>query len=270
MTSKSKTTTTPQPLQYPLVEPFSKTRYQAYTSRGIPFRVVNGRGQLCEVKAFDSGKGKDQVLVEYTYEYLGKKYVSSYYASQRNGSYPGTRDTDFKLFIYRGPWFEHNDLVVRTLPDTFGREIFFWRGLRPADKLFLAKCIISSPYADLHDSDFAQCILGCDVKDYKNYIFRLATDEDIADYRKELRHHRVAWEDDGRSYYYPHVGDHYYEIFFNHGVADFRELVLESEDARPEISRLIMRCDIQCSQKFREQRVRHRVDEINKALGLIE
>ena len=31
-----------------------------------------------------------------------------------------------------------------------------------------------------------------------------------------------------------------------------------------------MRCDIQCSQEVRERRVRHRVDEINKALGLIE
>ena len=73
-----------------------------------------------------------------------------------------------------------------------------------------------------------------------------------------------------RSYHYPHVGDHYYEIFFNHGVADFRECVLESEDTRPEISRLIMRCDLTVHLELREERVRKRVDGINKALGLKE
>lgn len=60
------------------------------------------------------------------------------------------------------------------------------------------------------------------------------------------------------------------EIFFNHGVADFRECVLESEDTRPEISRLIMKCDLDVHLELREKRVRKRVDEINKALGLKE
>lgn len=140
--------------------------------------------------------------------------------------------------------------------------------------MFLANWEVYSPYDDLHDSDFSQCTLGCDLRNTHpsgrtyNYHFRLATDKDIADYRNALRDHRITWEDNGRFYHYPHVGDHYYEIFFNHGVADFRECVLENEDSRPEISRLIMECDLTVHLELREKRVRQRVDEINKALGL--
>ena len=140
--------------------------------------------------------------------------------------------------------------------------------------MFLANWGVYSPYDDLHDSDFSQCTLGCKLEkthpsgEVRDYHFRLATDKDIADYRNALRDHRITWEDDGRFYHYPHVGDHYYEIFFNHGVADFRECILESEDTRPEISRLIMKCDLDVHLELREKRVRQRVDEINKALGL--
>ena len=140
--------------------------------------------------------------------------------------------------------------------------------------MFLANSGVYSPYDDLHDSSFSPYTLGCDLRDtpsndqIRNSHFRLATDKDIADYRNALRDHRITWEDSGRFYHYPHVGDHYYEIFFNHGVADFRECVLDSEDSRPETSRLIMKCDLTVHLELREKRVRQRVHEINKALGL--
>lgn len=256
-----------------IIERFSKKRYETYKAKGIPFHVVCSLGRLCEVKAFDCGDNHDQVFVESTYEYLGKNRTSGHYANQKNGC-TQYRNKDGKLFILRGPWFKNNDLVVLTKDGIAGRKIFFWQGIRPKDNMFLANWGAYSPYDDLHDSDFSQCTLGCDLRNTHpsgrtyNYHFRLATDKDIADYRNALRDHRITWEDNGRFYHYPHVGDHYYEIFFNHGVADFRECVLESEDTRPEISRLIMECDLTVHLKLREKRVRERVDKINIALGL--
>lgn len=35
-----------------IIERFSKKRYETYKAKGIPFHVVNGKGRLCEVKAF--------------------------------------------------------------------------------------------------------------------------------------------------------------------------------------------------------------------------
>lgn len=256
-----------------ITERFSKERYETYKAKGIPFHVVCSRGRLCEVKAFDCGNNHDQVYVESTDEYLGKNRTIGHYANQKNGC-TQYREQDGKLFIYRGPWFKHNDLVVQTRDGIAGRSIFFWHGIRPKDNMFLAYSGVYSPYDDLHDSDFSQCTLGCDLRDapsngqIRNSHFRLATDRDIADYRNALRNHRITWEDSGRFYHYPHVGDHYYEIFFNHGEADFRECVLDSEDSRPETSRLIMKCDLTVHLELREKHVRQRVHEINKALGL--
>lgn len=256
-----------------IIERFSKKRYETYKAKGIPFHVVNGKGRLCEVKAFDCGVNHDQVFVEYAYKYLGRDYTNGYYANQKNGR-GQDREQDGKLFIYRGPWFNHNDLVVRTRDGIAGREIFFWHGINPKENMFLANWGAYSPYDDLSDSEFRPCTSGSDLKSNlpgdgkSDYHLRLATDKDIADYRNALRDHRITLEDDGRFYHYPHVGDHYYEIFFNHGVADFRECVLESEETRPEISRLIMKCDLDVHLELREKRVRQRVDEINKALGL--
>lgn len=248
-----------------IIERFSKKRYETYKAKGIPFHVVNGRGSLGEVKAFDCGVNHDEVFVEIAYKYLGRDYANGYYANQKNGR-GQDREQDEKLFIYRGPWFKHNDLVVQTRDGIAGREIFFWHGINPKEKMFLVNWGAYSPYDDLHDSDFTKCTVGCELR---NTHFRLATDKDIADYRNALRDHRITWEDEGRFYHYPHVGDHYYEIFFNHGVADFRECIVESEDTRPEISRLIMECDLTVHLELREERVRKRVDDINKALGLI-
>ena len=256
-----------------IVEQFSKKRYEAYKKKNIQFRVVSGKGRLCEVKAFDCGENKDQVFVESTYKHLGHDYTSGYYASQKNGC-TQYKEQDGKLFIYRGPWFSHNDLVVRTKDGTMGRTIFFWYGIRPKEKMYLENWGAYSPYEDMHDSQFSQCTLGCNLtdKDYKGEKklnhFRLATDKDVEDYRNALRSHRITWEDDGRFYHYPHVGDRYFEIFFNHGMADFRERVMESEDTRPEISRLIMECNTTYGRELREKRVRERVANINKALGL--
>lgn len=146
-----------------IIERFSKKRYETYKAKGIPFHVVCGKGRLCEVKAFDCGDNHDQVFVESTYEYLGKARTSGHYANQKNGC-TQYREQDGKLFIYRGPWFKHNDLVVQTRDGIAGREIFFWHGIRPKDNMFLANWGAYSPYDDLHDSDFSQCTLGCDLK----------------------------------------------------------------------------------------------------------
>ena len=51
-----------------IIERFSKKRYETYKAKGIPFHVVNGKGRLCEVKAFDCGNNHDQVFVEYAYK----------------------------------------------------------------------------------------------------------------------------------------------------------------------------------------------------------
>ena len=248
-------------------------RNDTYKAKGIPFKTVCGSGRLCEVKAFDCGVNNDQALVESLCKFLGKDDVSTFYANQKNGS---TQFSGGKLSIYRGPWFKRNDLVVKTIDGCVGRTIFFWHGINPKDNMLFAHWEAYSPYDDFHDSAFCPFTSGGDLT-YNlpgggkgNYHFRLATDKDIADYRNALRDHRITWEDNGLFYHYPHVGDHYYEIFFNHGVADFRECVLESEDTRPEISRLIMKCDLDVHLELREKRVRKRVDGINKALGLKE
>ena len=256
-----------------VIERFSKKRYETYKAKGIPFKIVCGSGRLCEVKAFDCGVNNDQALVESLCKFLGKDDVSTFYANQKNGS---TQFSGGKLSIYRGPWFKRNDLVVKTIDGCVGRTIFFWHGINPKDNMLFAHWEAYSPYDDFHDSEFRPCTTGSDLKSNLpgggkgNYHFRLATAKDFIDYRKALRDHRITWEDDGRFYHYPHVGDHYYEIFFNHGVADFRECVLESYDTRPEISRLIMKCDLDVHLELREKRVRKRVDGINKALGLKE
>lgn len=256
-----------------VIERFSKKRYETYKAKGIPFKVVCGSGRLCEVKAFDCGVNHDQMLVESPYKFLGKDDISLFYVNQKDGS---TQFLEGKLFIYRGPWFKHNDLVVKTIDGIAGREIFFWHGINTKDNMIFSHLAAYSPYDDFHDSEFHPGTTGSNLT-YNlpdggkgDYHFRLATTKDFADYRKALRDHRIVWNVDGRFYHYPHVGDHYYEIFFNHGVADFRECVLESEDTRPEISRLIMRCDLDVHLELREKRVRERVDGINKALGLKE
>lgn len=132
------------------------------------------------------------------------------------------------------------------------------------------------PFENTDSTDFVQCLFECNLKEgypkskQRNLHFRLANDKDIADYKDALLKHRIIWADDGRFYHYPLVGDHYYEIFFNHGVADFRERILENEDTRPESSRLIMECNMTVHPEVREKRVKQRVDEINKVLGLNE
>ena len=216
-----------------VIERFSKKRYETYKAKGIPFKIVCGSGRLCEVKAFDCGVNNDLVLVETSCKYFEKDDVSAFYANQEDGS---TRILEAKLSIYRGPWFKRNDLVVKTIDGCVGRTIFFWHGINPKDNKLFAHWEAYSPYDDFHDSEFHSCTSGGDLIDNLpgggkgNYHLRLATAKDFADYRKALRDHRIAWDVDGRFYHYPHVGDHYYEIFFNHGVADFRECVLESED----------------------------------------
>lgn len=258
-----------------IIERFSKKRYITYKAKGIPFHVVSSRGRLCDVKAFDCGDNHDKVLVESTYKLCGKNQTRSHYANQKSGC-TGYPDQVGKLFIYRGPWFEYNDLVVCTKDNIRGRYIFLWNKILPKEERFLACWKMHIPFENTDSTDFAQCLLACDLKEgypkskQRNLHFRLANDKDIADYKDALLKHRIIWADDGRFYHYPLVGDHYYEIFFNHGVADFRERILENEDTRPESSRLIMECDMTVHPEVREKRVKQRVDEINKALGLNE
>lgn len=247
-----------------IFERFSKKRYEAYKERGIQFHVVNSQGDLCEVKAFDCGAHKDKALVERIYKYGGEYCATVFYADQKNGC--ALYGKDIKLFIYLGPLFNEGDLVVYTRDGIAGREIFFWEGISPQEKKLIFSRSIYIPYADLRYSHFINGKGGLDLK--SDYHFRLATDKDITDYHNALRDHRITWEDDGLFYHYPHVGDHYYEIFFNHGVADFRECVCESEETRPEISRLIMECDLTVNLEIRERRVREQVRDINKALGI--
>lgn len=256
------------------IERFSKKRYETYKKKGIPFHVVSGNGRLCEVKAFDCGENKDQVFVESTYKYCGKNYTDAHYANQKNG-YTKYKDQDRKLFIYLGPWFNSGKLVVQTEDGFMGRHIFFWRGIHPRQGEFCSEWEIYAPFDDdMSDTEFYAGASGEKLKG-RNYDgqertkhFRIANDKDRDDYRRALRAHRIAWESDGRFYHYPHVGDRYFEIFFNHGVADFRERVMDSEANRPEISRLIMECNMTYNRELRESRVRERVEKINKALGL--
>ena len=84
-----------------IIERFSKKRYETYKAKGIPFHVVNGKGRLCEVKAFDCGEKKDQAFVEATFEWNGENRINSYYANQKNGC-TQYREQDGKLFILRG------------------------------------------------------------------------------------------------------------------------------------------------------------------------
>lgn len=258
-----------------IIERFSKKRYITYKAKGIPFHVVSSRGRLCDVKAFDCGYNHDNVLVESTYKWCGKNQTSSHYANQKSGC-TGYPNQDGKLFIYRGPWFEYNDLVVCTEDNIRGRYIFLWDKILPKKESFLACWEMHIPFENTDSTDFVQCLFECNLKEgypkskQRNLHFRLANDKDIADYKDALLKHRIIWADDGRFYHYPLVGDHYYEIFFNHGVADFRERILEDEDTRPESSRLIMECNMIFHPEVREKRVKQRVDEINKVLGLNE
>lgn len=260
------------------IERFTKGRYEWYKRKGVEFRVVNGYGRLCEVKAFDCGEKKDQVYVESHYEWCGEEKIKGYRASQRSGG-AYMADPASKLYICRGPWFEKHALVVKTVDGVQGREIFMWGGLRPATGVqgeYLAKWSIVSPYDDMRNSQFngGTCSYRLRQKAQDGKIetvrFRAATDRDIDDYSRALRDHRIAWEDDGNFYHYPHVGDKYYEIYFNHGKADFRQHVLVSESERPEVSRLIMPCDGNLPKEQRELPVREVVAKINKALGLEE
>lgn len=218
---------------------------------------------------------KDKVLVESTYKLCGKNQTRSHYANQKSGC-TGYPNQDGKLFIYRGPWFEYNDLVVCTEDNIRGRYIFLWDKILPKEESFLACWEMHIPFENTDSTDFVQCLFECNLKEgypkskQRNLHFRLANDKDIADYKDALLKHRIIWADDGRFYHYPLVGDHYYEIFFNHGVADFRERILENEDTRPESSRLIMECNMTVHPEVREKRVKQRVDEINKVLGLNE
>ena len=256
-----------------IIERFSKKRYITYKAKGILFHVVSSRGLLCDVKSFDCGYNHDNVLVESTYKWCGKNQTRSHYANQKSGC-TGYPNQDGKLFIYRGPWFEYNDLVVCTEDNIRGRYIFLWNKILPKEQKFLACLEMHIPFENTDSTDFAQCLWGYNLKEgypkskQRNLHFRLANDKDIADYKDALIKHRIIWADDGRFYHYPLVGDHYYEIFFNHGVADFRERILENEDTRPESSRLIMECDMTVPLEVREKRVEQRVNEINKALGL--
>lgn len=258
-----------------IIERFSKKRYITYKAKGIPFHVVSSRGLLCDVKSFDCGYNHDNVLVESTYKWCGKNQTSSHYANQKSGC-TGYPNQDGKLFIYRGPWFEYNDLVVCTEDNIRGRYIFLWDKILPKKESFLARWEMHIPFENTDSTDFVQCLFECNLKEgypkskQRNLHFRLANDKDIADYKDALLKHRIIWADDGRFYHYPLVGDHYYEIFFNHGVADFRERILENEDTRPESSRLIMECNMTVHPEVREKRVKQRVDEINKVLGLNE
>lgn len=256
-----------------IIERFSKKRYKAYEAKGIPFHVVCNRGRDYKVLSFDCGEDKQQVLVESTYEWCEEEQTRSHYANQKNGCTKYLHQ-DGKLFIYRGPWFKHNDLVVCTEDGIGGRYVFFWEKLLPTEDSYLARWQTYIPFEGTDYMDFTQHLLAHNLKEGyprkkpRNLHFRLANDKDIDDYRNALRNHRIIWADDGRFYHYPLVGDHYYEIFFNHGVADYRECILESENTRPEPSRLIMECNTTIHLELREKRVKKRVNEINKALGL--
>lgn len=120
-----------------IIERFSKKRYITYKAKGIPFHVVSSRGRLCDVKAFDCGDNHDKVLVESTYKLCGKNQTRSHYANQKSGC-TGYPNQDGKLFIYRGPWFEYNDLVVCTEDNIRGRYIFLWNKILPKEERFLA------------------------------------------------------------------------------------------------------------------------------------
>ncbi len=244
------------------IEKFSKKRYETYKAEGIPFRVVDSDGRLCEIRAFDCGVLQGEVFFEVTQN----DDVRGYYANQKTGIIFGR---DSRLYIYLGPWFEKDQLVVSTSGSSMHRSIFFWGGVLPSKEEFIGRLTITETICDdISHTQFCDCGLFYQICNKEH--LRLATDKDTADYCKALRDHRVTWEDDGHFYHYPHVGDHYYEIYFNHGVADFRECILESEATRPEISRLIMECDLSYyDQSLRESRVRERVKKINEALGII-
>lgn len=246
---------------------FTQKRYEDYKKKGIEFYVINAEGHYCEIQAFNCGENKDCALVEEHKTLEGEDRICTYYASQKTGSTQYRGNTG-KLFICQGPIFKTNNLVVQTNPHIAGRHIFFWHGCRPAKGEYISNWQAYSPFDDMSDSQFAQCSLGCTF--HEGDMFRRANDKDIEDYQRALRDHRITWEDDGRFYHYPHLGDHYFEIYFENGRATFAERSFESEDERPPISRLIMECDLSVNQELREKRVRRRVRDINEALGLKE
>ena len=148
-----------------VIERFSKKRYETYKAKGIPFKVVCGSGRLCVVKAFDCGVNHDQMLVESPYKFLGKDDISLFYANQKDGS---TQFLEGKLSIYRGPWFKHNDLVLKTIDGIAGREIFFWHGINTKDNMIFSHLAAYSPYDDMHDSEFhpgTTGSLGCAISE---------------------------------------------------------------------------------------------------------
>lgn len=246
-------------------ERFSKKRYDTYTKKGMDFHIVNKEGNICRIIAFDCGDDKKYCMVEEYITWDGKDSISTYYAKQDNGC-TKYRESEGKLFIWSGPFFKDGDLVVMTNPRIMGRSIFLWDGARPVRMEYLHKMYAYSPFDDMRHSQFiSHCT--CD-KLRVGDEFRLATDKDRDDYRRALRHHRLTWADDGRFYYYPHVGDHYWQIYFTEQRAAYRECVLEDESKRPNISYLIMECDINLNEKLRRQRVEWVVSRINNALGL--
>lgn len=246
---------------------FTMKRYEDYKKKGIDFYVINAEGNYCEIQAFNCGENRDCALVEEHNTSNGEERICTYYASQKTGSTQYRGNTG-KLFICQGPIFKTNELVVRTNVGIIGRQIFFWHGCRPDMGYYVSKWEAYSPFDDMRSSQFHQCSLGCFL--HEGDRFRRANDKDIDDYKRALRDHRITWEDDGYFYHYPHVGDHYFEIFFQNGRATFAERSFDSEDERPPVSRLIMECNLSVNQELREKRVRRRVREINEQLGFKE
>ena len=170
-----------------IIERFSKKRYETYRKKGVPFHVVNGEGHLCEVKAFDCGEGEDKAFVEATSVYQGKNMKDAHYVYQKNGRSPWR--AEYSLYIYRGPWFEYNELVVTTSDSVMGRSIFFWHGVRPKEKEYFDHWRVYSPYEDMSNSEFTQCTVGSRLendypwveKEKRPKYFRHATDKDIAE-----------------------------------------------------------------------------------------
>lgn len=248
-------------------ERFSKKRYDTYTKKGIDFHIVNKEGNLCKILSFDCGDDKKYCMVEEHRTWNDLEILNTYYARQSNG-YAQYRDREGKLFIWHGPVFNEGDLVVKTNPLIMGRDIFFWDCAFPDDMEYIQDKNVYSPYDDMRHSQFCNCRIS--AKFNEGDEFRLATDKDREDYRRALRHHRIAWQDDGRFYYYPHVGDHYLQIYFTEHRAAYRECVLEDESKRPPISRLIMECDITLNERLRSERVERIVRKINNVFGLKE
>ena len=211
------------------LEKYTKSRYEKYVKKGIPFKLVNEGGREYRIVSQNCGTDGKQMVVEEHYTYDGRERVNTYYADENGKMYKD------HLYIWTGCTdIEKGDLIISSRSES--EDAFYFFGYFDG----VCSCEKSLGFGlhwemDCYGGQLNLCSIFHNLSMNPDVYLRKATEEEEDKYWEYMLANGYDLDDDtGRLFEVPKVGTEYWSIEMENGKA----VVVHHDPAKTEEERM--------------------------------